>query len=234
MIKAPENHIIFENVSLKRGERCVFDDFSVTLTERRIGLIGANGSGKSSLLRLINGLLLPDHGCVYVNTLETREHRKQLPAHVGFVFQNPDHHLLFPTVREELAFGLIEQGISPLEADRLVQICLEKHDCPDWGSRVIHDLSEGQKQRVCLMSVMITNPVVLLLDEPFSSLDLRQSYLFHQRITQLHQSVIMACHQFEFLETFERVIWLDHGKIKADGAPQDVIFAYRAFAVRDA
>lgn len=232
MSDAPDHTIVFENVSLLRGTHRVFHDLSVTLNEQRIGLIGANGSGKSSMLRLINGLLLPDQGSVRVNELETKADRKQLPAQVGFVFQNPDHHILFPTVSEELAFGLIEQGMSQVEAARRVQAYLEDNNCSDWGSRAIYDLSEGQKQRVCLMSVMITHPRILLLDEPFSSLDLRQSHAFSKRLMQLSQMVIMACHQFEFLETFERVIWLDEGKIAADGKPTDVIAAYRAFAAR--
>jgi len=84
-------------ISLKRDQTDVFQSLSLTLPERRIGLIGPNGSGKSSLLKLIKGILTPDAG------------ELRLPNQVGFVFQNPDHQLLFPTVMEELCFGLIEQ-----------------------------------------------------------------------------------------------------------------------------
>jgi biotin transport system ATP-binding protein len=219
--------IRFDNVTLQRGERSVFEGLSLTLKERRVGLVGDNGSGKSSLLRLINGLLVPDAGSVIVEGLDTKAHRKDMPAHVGFVFQNPDHQILFPTVEEELAFALLEQGMSTDDAKRCVQQTLQENGCHDWAMRSVHELSEGQKQRVCLMAVLISTPRILLLDEPFSSLDLKTCHAQAKRLKDLPQTMIMASHHLEFLSDFERILWLDQGKIKEDGAPDEVLKAYR-------
>ena len=94
----------------------LFSDLSLSLTERRIGLIGDNGSGKTSLLRLIAGLQTPERGSVRVHGLDTRADRRQLPGMVGLLFQNPDDQIIFPTVAEELAFSLTALG-----ADRTIR-----------------------------------------------------------------------------------------------------------------
>ncbi|MEH0070740.1 ATP-binding cassette domain-containing protein [Pannonibacter sp. Pt2-lr] len=103
---------MFDQVSLKRGDKTVLEGLSLTLSERRIALIGLNGSGKSSFVRLLNGLLLPDSGTLQIYGADTRQARANLPRHVGFVFQNPDHQAIFPTVEEEIAFGLTQLGQS--------------------------------------------------------------------------------------------------------------------------
>jgi biotin transport system ATP-binding protein len=94
--------LAFDRVHLSRDGRRIFDDLSLHLRERRIGLVGDNGSGKSTLLRLVHGLLLPERGDVIVNGLRTTHVRGQVHADVGFVFQNPDHQIIFPTVGEEM------------------------------------------------------------------------------------------------------------------------------------
>ena len=167
--------IAFEAVSLRRGGRAVFDRLTLTLSERRIGLIGDNGSGKSTLLRLANGLLLPDEGQVLVDGRDTARHRKDLPAEVGFVFQNPDHQILFPMVGEELAFGLLERGVGPAPARERVAALLAAHGCAGWQERAVHELSEGEKQLVCILAVIAPQPRVVLLDEPFSASTCRRA-----------------------------------------------------------
>jgi len=227
---APADGVAFEAVSLSRAGRQVFDRLSVTLSEHRIGVIGENGSGKSTLLRLANGLLLPDSGRVLVDGRDTARHRKELPARVGFVFQNPDHQIIFPTVGEEVAFGLIEQGVDRRSAhDRACRI-LEAHGCGGWEGRAIHELSEGQKQLVCILAVIAPEPRIVLLDEPFSSLDLPTRLALGGRLQALPQRIIMASHDLEFLAGFDRLIWLDHGRVRKDGLPADVSAAYRAHA----
>lgn len=221
---------MFEEVGLSRGTRPTFDALSLTLRERRIGLIGDNGSGKSTLLRLINGLLLPDRGRVVVNGLETAHHRSELPAEVGFVFQNPDHQLIFPTVGEEIAFGLGERGLDEKSARAHARQVLARNGCEAWEDRAVHELSEGQKQLVCLLAVIAPEPPVVLLDEPFASLDLPTRLALSARLAALPQQVMMACHDFDLLAGFDRVIWLGDGGVRADGPPQDVLPSYRAHA----
>ena len=220
--------IDIDNIGLARGEGALFSGLSLQLRERRIGLIGNNGSGKSSLLRLINGLLLPDTGTIRVCGLDTRRDRAALPGVAGFLFQNPDHQIVYPVVAEEIAFGLRESGHSANAArDSVLQI-LAAHGHQDWADRPIHELSDGQKQLVCILAVTITQPRFLLLDEPFSSLDLPTRWDMMRRLDALPQSIIMASHDFDLLTQFDRIIWLDKGVVRADGAAAATIAAYRA------
>jgi biotin transport system ATP-binding protein len=222
--------IIFEKVTVRRAGRSVLAIPALRLDERRVGLIGDNGSGKSTLLRLINGLLLPTHGQVIVAGLETVRHRKELPAEVGFVFQNPDHQLIFPTVGEEVAFGLTERGLPTSQARRQVLALLERHGCAELADRNVNELSGGQKQLVCILAMLATEPSILLMDEPLSSLDLPTRLRLSRRVMALPQQVVMASHDFELLSEFDRVLWLDEGHIHLDGPPVGVLPAYRAHA----
>lgn len=219
-----------DGVRLARGERTVFDGLSLALPERRIGLVGDNGSGKSTLLRLLNGLLLPDAGTVTVGGLDTRRDRKRLPAAVGFVFQNVDHQIIFPTVREEIAFGPLAQGMARAQADAVAERLLARHGCAGWGERAVADLSEGQKQLVCILSALASGPRLLLLDEPFSALDLTMRLAFSARLAALDLQVVMASHDLHLFEGFDRVLWLKAGRVAADGPPEAVIPLYEADA----
>ncbi|MET4606993.1 biotin transport system ATP-binding protein [Bradyrhizobium sp. JR4.1] len=222
--------IIFEQVQLRRADCQVLAIPGLCLAERRIGLIGDNGSGKSTMLRLMNGLLPPTRGRVEVAGLDTVRHRKHLPAKVGFLFQNPDHQLIFPTVVEEVAFGPAERGMPAPQARQQAMALLERHGCAQWAERNVNELSGGQKQLVCILALLATDPSILLMDEPFSSLDLPTRLRMYRRITALPQRVVMASHDFELLAEFDRIIWLDAGHIRLDGRPDEVLPAYRAHA----
>jgi biotin transport system ATP-binding protein len=222
--------LAFDGVHLRRDGRTIFADLSLSLQERRIGLVGDNGSGKSTLLRLANGLLLPERGDVIVNGRRTKQARGELSADVGFVFQNPDHQIIFPTVGEEIAFGLIEGGQTAAEARQAVQQLLAGHGCSGWIDRAVHDLSEGQKQLVCILAILATEPTVLLLDEPFSSLDLPTRLSLSARLMRLPQQIVMASHDLDLLRDFDRILWLENGQVRADGIPSQVLPDYRAHA----
>ena len=220
--------IAFESVCLRRGSRLVFDDLHLEIGERRVGLLGDNGAGKSSLLRLINGLLLPDSGLVSVDGLVTSQSRRDLPSKVGFVFQNPDHQIVFPTVLEEIAFGFRERGLKRDEANGRAGDVLRRFGCADWVHATVHELSDGQKQRLCIMAILAMEPDILVLDEPFASLDLPTRLGLTDFLMQLPQRLIVASHELELLSLMDRVIWLDRGSIAGDGAPADVIASYRS------
>lgn len=226
----PTDKIVFERVEVRRANRQLLSISELRFDARRIGVIGDNGSGKSSMLRLINGLLLPSSGRIVVAGLETARHRKELPAHVGFVFQNPDHQLIFPTVGEEIAFGLTERGMPARQARLQALALLAQHGCSGWIDRNVNELSGGQKQLVCILAVLATEPSILLMDEPFSSLDLPTRLVLSRKIMDLPQQIVMASHDLELLAQFDRVIWLDAGRIRQDGPPAVVLSAYRAHA----
>lgn len=219
-----------DSVTLKRGAFSVFQGLSLELSERRIALVGLNGSGKSSLLRLLNGLLLPDEGAVTVFGLDTRKDRRKLPRHVGMVFQNPDHQIIFPTVLEELAFAPRQMGATRGDAETVARHTLVQHGCEGWAERPVALLSEGQKQLVCLLAASISEPGLLLCDEPFSGLDLSLRLHFAAHIAAIPARVVMVSHDLDMLSEFDRVIWLDKGAVVEDGRPAELLPEYRAFA----
>ncbi|MCL2716247.1 MAG: energy-coupling factor ABC transporter ATP-binding protein [Alphaproteobacteria bacterium] len=225
---ASPGEILFADVEVSRRSRVILTIPQLRLVERRVGLIGNNGSGKSTMLRLINGLLLPAKGQVTTAGLDTVRGRRQLPAKVGFLFQNPDHQLIFPTVIEEIAFGPRELGMPAQDARAQAVALLERHNCADWADRNVNELSGGQRQLLCILAVLASRPSILLMDEPFSSLDLPSRLTLFGQIAALPQQVVMASHDLDMLSGFDRVIWLDHGVIRADGAPAEVIPAYRS------
>jgi biotin transport system ATP-binding protein len=228
--ESPDGGIVFEAVTLVRGGQRIFDELSLTLHERRIGLIGENGSGKSTLLRLMNGLLLPDSGRILANGRDTARSRKAVLADTGFVFQNPDHQILFPTVGEEIAFGLSERGLDRRGAREQARTLLEQHRCRGWDGWAVHELSEGQKQLVCILAAIAAEPRTVLLDEPFASLDLPTRLALGARLRALPQRIVMASHDLDLLADFDRIIWLQNGRVRGDGIPDAVLAAYRAHA----
>lgn len=219
--------IVFDSVHLSLGKSKLFDGFSATLKEPRIGLIGDNGSGKSSLLRLICGLLLPDFGSVIVDGLDTRADRRRFPGVVGMMFQNPDDQIIFPTVIEELAFSLRALGEERREARRRAGEFLRAHDLEAWSDRAIGSMSHGQRQRLCLMALNIVKPRVLLLDEPFASLDLLTQAALMRQIHASDSQIVLATHMLQQVQGFPRVLWIANGCIRGEGPGRDVCDAYR-------
>ncbi len=226
-VQAHASGIILEHVSLQRGSASVLHDISLNMSERRIGLIGDNGSGKSSLARLLNGLLKPQHGGVHVFGHDALVTPKALPGLVGLIFQNPDHQIIFPTVCEELAFGPEQNSMARKAARAHALEFLRAQGHADWANRPVQELSEGQKQLVCILAVLIMEPRLLIFDEPFSNLDLSTRYQMCDLIDTLPQQVIMISHDLEILDGYDRVIWLEQGRVRMDGKPEDVLDAYR-------
>jgi biotin transport system ATP-binding protein len=206
-----------QSISLARDQAPVFDGLSLLLSEPRIGLIGANGAGKSSLLKLLKGLLIPDAGSV-----------RSEPSALGFVFQNPEHQLLFPTVMEELCFGMIEKGVPKSEAEISARGLLARYHQETLADQAVHELSDGQKQLLCIFSVLVDGAKAILMDEPCASLDHKSTRQVMNIIRQLPQQVIMATHHLKLLESFDRVIWLERGRILADGEPRKIIAEYQS------
>jgi biotin transport system ATP-binding protein len=211
--------IALHGVTLLRGSTPVFKAMSLDLCEPRIGLIGDNGAGKSSLFRLICGLDQPQSGQV---------RRPDGPQSVGMLFQNPDEQIIFPTVEEELALSLSHLQLSRKQAQAHVRDWLQARGLADWAPRAIGSLSQGQRQHVCWLALMIASHQTLLLDEPYSSLDLPNQALLHRDIANAKEQIMVSTHVLGHVRHFERVIWLDKGQVRADGAGTDVCAAYEA------
>jgi biotin transport system ATP-binding protein len=214
------------DATLLRGACKVFDALSLQLNEPRIGLIGDNGAGKSSLFRMICGLDIAQSGTVRVRDIEAHQVNAKRPGMVGMMFQNPDDQIIFPTVEEELALGLSPTGISRREAIARSREFLGSRGLAHWSERTIGSLSQGQRQHVCWLALMIASPELLLLDEPFASLDLPGQALLGIDIARASQQVIVSTHLLQHVRHFERVIWLDKGQVRADGLGQNVCAAY--------
>ena len=218
--------IQFENVSLSLNAREVLKGVSLDIQEQRVGVIGRNGSGKTSFARLLCGLLAPSSGRVRVNGNNLFKHRAAALKTVGILFQNPDHQIIFPTVLEELSFGLTQQGQRKAEAMQNATKILQQFDRLDWAERTIATLSQGQRHLVCLLSVLAMAPPLLVLDEPFAGLDLPTKTYLQNLLHGLDQSVLHITHDLQALAEYERVIWLEKGQVAGDGLPKNIIPAF--------
>ena len=218
--------IQFENVSLSVNARELLKGVSLDIQEQRVGVIGRNGSGKTSFARLLCGLLAPSSGRVRVNGNDLLKHRAAALKTVGILFQNPDHQIIFPTVLEELSFGLTQQGQRKAEAMQNATKILQQFDRLDWAERTIATLSQGQRHLVCLLSVLAMAPPLLVLDEPFAGLDLPTKTYLQNLLYGLDQSVLHITHDLQALAEYERVIWLEKGQVAGDGLPKNIIPAF--------
>ena len=215
------------SASVLCGKERVLENISLSIREKRVGFIGRNGSGKTTLLRILAGLQELKNGKVLIDGTEVAKERKAAIKKVGIIFQNPDHQIIFPTVGEELRFGLTQLGLNRNDADLKVIACLKKYDKIDWFERSISTLSQGQKHLVCLLSVLLMKPRVLLLDEPFTGIDIPTKLKLEQYLGSLKQTIIHVSHVPETFENYQRLIWIDKGIVQADGIPKSVIKKYR-------
>ena len=215
------------SASVLYGKERVLENISLSIREKRVGFIGRNGSGKTTLLRILAGLQELKNGKVLIDGTEVAKERKAAIKKVGIIFQNPDHQIIFPTVGEELRFGLTQLGLNRNDADLKVIACLKKYDKIDWFERSISTLSQGQKHLVCLLSVLLMKPRVLLLDEPFTGIDIPTKLKLEQYLGSLKQTIIHVSHVPETFENYQRLIWIDKGIVQADGIPKSIIKKYR-------
>ena len=218
--------------SVVLGGRTVLDGLSLLLNEGRIGILGRNGSGKTTLLRLMAGLIAPDAGTVRVDGVDPFRDRKAALAALGILFQNPDHQILFPTVEEELAFGLVQQGVPAAEAAARVAALLTAEGRAHWAKAPVSTLSGGQKHWLCLQAVLMMRPATILLDEPFAGLDLPTIARVSRRLSGLPQRLVIVSHDVAAAADCDRVIWLESGTVAADGPPARVMPAFTAEMAR--
>jgi biotin transport system ATP-binding protein len=215
--------IALQGVSLAMQGKPILSDLTLTLTERRIGILGRNGSGKTSLLRLIAGLVTPSTGSLTIDGLNPALDRKAMLSRLGILFQNPDHQILFPTVEEELAFGLRQQGRSQGDALRAANAALAAEGRAHWAKAATATLSQGQRHWLCLLAVLLMEPQTILLDEPFSGLDLPLQTRLTRRLAALPQRLIIVTHDPGSLRDADRILWLDDGRLRLDGPPATVL-----------
>ena len=224
--------IHLSDATVHLGGKPVLHALTLQLDERRIAVLGRNGSGKTTFLRLIAGLIAPDKGKVRVDGVDPFADRKAALAALGILFQNPDHQILFPTVEEELAFGLAQQGLPQARALAQANSALAADGRAHWAKAPVTALSQGQRHYLCLMAVLMMQPRTILLDEPLAGLDLPTQARLTRRFAALPQRLITITHDPAVLANADRVLWLEAGRIAADGPPSQVIPAFTAEMAR--
>lgn len=224
----------FEGISFRypHCEKPSLKSISLNLLQgKRYGLIGHNGCGKTTFLRLANGLYSPQQGNIYWYDKLLKYDRqtlKQWRQNVGLVFQNPEQQLVATTVEEDLSYGLCNLDLPPSEIALRVNLALDTFALRDLAYTPIHNLSLGQKKRVAIADVMILQPQVLLLDEPMASLDYPQTKLFKSQLEQIYQqgtTIVLASHDLDFVYNWADWLFvLDKGQLLLQGNPQDQDF----------
>ena len=205
------------------GEVRVLEPTTLTLTEHRISLIGANGSGKSSLARLLNGLVLPTTGNVRVRAeadrwLDTARDGAAVRQLVGFVFTNPATQLVMPTVIEDVALSLRRQHKRKVDRLAAARDALARFGLEALADRSVHTLSGGQQQLLAIASVLATEPAILVADEPTTLLDLRNSRQISELLLGLPQQLVVATHDLELAARCDRVLVVAGGRVVHDSA----------------
>jgi biotin transport system ATP-binding protein len=228
----PARGIELRGVGHAYGERVVLSGIDLHLTEHRVGIVGANGSGKSTFARLLNGLVVPTTGTVLVDGLDTPTSAREVRRRVGFVFQDPDAQIVYPTVAEDVAYGLENQGVPPAERAERVAEVLERYGLAGHADHPAHLLSGGQKQLLAIAGVLVMRPARIVFDEPTTLLDLVNTRRVAQLIDELAQQVVVVTHDLDLLDGFDRVLVVDGGRVVADGPPDTSVAAYRSLMVQ--
>jgi biotin transport system ATP-binding protein len=222
--------IRFENAGVDYGSRTALVPLNLTLQERRIGVIGLNGSGKTTFARLINGLVKPTSGRVVVDGLDTVGDAAEVLGKVGYIFQSPQNQIILPIVRDDIAFGLKARGYDKAQIEAAVEGILGRFGVGHLGARRAHELSGGELQMAALCSVLVTGPDILILDEPTNQLDLKNRALVQRTMATLPENVIVISHDLPLLEDFERVLLFDQGRLVADAPAMETIARYKEMA----
>lgn len=234
--------MVLDHVSYVYGagtayERYALRDINLVLEKGEfIGLIGHTGSGKSTLVQHLNGLLAPTAGHIYYkgNDIGAADYnKKELRSRVGLVFQYPEHQLFETTVVRDVAFGPKNMGLSQLEVDmRTFAALKEAGVSEDLYDASPFELSGGQKRRVAIAGVLAMQPDILILDEPTAGLDPRGRDEILDRIAQIHaegnRTIILVSHSMEDVANYaSRLIVMNDGRVFCDGTPKEVFSDYK-------
>lgn len=205
-------------------------DLSLTIGRgERIALIGHNGAGKSTLFQQLNGILQPTTGEVLFNGQKMSYRKKELKRvreHVGIVFQDPDAQLFSGNVKQDIAFGPTNLGLTQQEVQARVDWAIAQTEIDSLADKPIHFLSLGQKKRVAIAGVLAMQPAVLILDEPTAGLDhyyAKQIFSLLRQLETPERTVLLSTHDTQLAyEWADRIVVLHEGTIIYDGNPYDI------------
>lgn len=216
----------FNNVSFSYEKGLtVLNGMSFSIAEgETVGIIGANGAGKSSLLKVLLGLL-PHEGEVLVNGIPVcKQNLPEIRRILGFVLQNSDNQMFMPTVYDDMMFGLLNYGMSKQEANERVDAVLEQLDLGKLKSKYNHKISGGEKRMAAIATVLAMEPEIIVMDEPSVSLDPYNRRSVINVINSLSQTKIIASHDLDMImETCKRVILIADGHVIASGSTEEIL-----------
>ncbi len=227
-------HVFYTYQEGSPTESHALQDICLTVNEGEfLGIVGHTGSGKSTLIQHLNGLLKPSRGDVLVDGLninqkEAKGKLKELRMKVGIVFQYPEYQLFEETVEQDIAFGPRNLGLNDAEIRQRVQdaMALLKLDYASLRKQSPFDLSGGQKRKVAIAGVLAMQPKYLVLDEPTAGLDPKGREEFLEEIATLHRkgmTIVMVSHSMDDVARYaQRMVVLDHGQIRLQGTPREV------------
>lgn len=234
--------VAFEQVSFSYdGERDALEDIDLVVDDGELlGVIGHTGSGKSTLVQLMNALLVPTAGRVLVDGMDTRERklRRRVRTTVGLAFQYPETQLFANTVAEDVAFGPRNLDLPDDEVDRRVREALERvgMDYAEVAQRSPFDLSGGQQRRVALAGILAMEPRVLVLDEPAAGMDpatVSEIRAYLRELNDQGLTIVLVSHSMDDVaELCSRIIVLDHGTLHMQGTPAELFTAQNAAELR--
>lgn len=217
--------IEFRNVTFSYGEAPVVENLSFSIQKgETVGLIGANGAGKSTIMKLMLGLITGS-GEIKVDGLPmNRENLAEIRKKIGFVLQDSDNQMFMPTVYEDMIFGPRNYGLSKEETDRRVDAVLAQLGLQDLKHRHNHKISGGEKRMAAIATILAMEPEMILMDEPSTALDPVNRRTVINTINLLPQTKLIASHDLDMiLDTCQRVILLSHGAIVADGDAETIL-----------
>jgi cobalt/nickel transport system ATP-binding protein len=234
---ASEPLLVVERASYAYLERFpALDEVSLSVHRgEKVALLGANGCGKSTMLKVLDGLVFPTAGRytafdadVTEDHLEDEQFSQAFRSRVGFVFQNSDAQVFSPSVREEVAFGPLNMGLSHDEAASRVDDTLAMLDITGLADRAPYQLSGGEKKRVAIASVLVMNPEVLLFDEPTAALDPRTQQWLIELIVELNaagKTIVLATHDLDTLERLADrcVVFSEDHRIAHEGPTSQIL-----------
>ena len=221
--------IEFEGVSVAFEGTTALDDVSVKLDQKRIGVIGVNGSGQSTFARLLNGLVKPTSGSVSVGGVDPATDAKAARTQTGFIFSNPDVQIIMPTVLEDVAFSLRGSGLKKAEIDAKARAILSRFEIEHLADQAAHSLSSGQKQLLAICAILVTEPMLIVADEPTALLDLVNCRrIARALLSDLPQQIVLVTHDLELAAGCDILVRFADAKIVQIGEPSAVISSYLA------
>jgi len=220
--------IEFHEAGVSFEGRQALHPVSLALREHRIGIIGLNGSGKTTFARLINGLTKPTTGQVRVNGHDTATETQAVMAEAGFVFQVPQNQIILPILKDDIALGLKARGTPKADCEAKTFAALSRLGIEHLAHRRAHELSGGELQLAALAAVLATEPSMVILDEPTNQLDLKNRAIVTGAIASLKENVIVISHDLDLIAGFDRALLFGEGHLIEDGRPATVIDRYRS------